>query len=138
MLSILTNAWRLYRQVSGVCLLFAPRFSSLENTGRRYVGNNSFSLKALFAVKIASLCDTILNLCYTMDIYTTLYIQRTPQRTDPEVLRSKAFSWLSGAETLMVASGFALNFSRPRVTQRLVQFERERLVVRQGGNSLCM
>jgi hypothetical protein len=82
----------LYGQVSGVCLLFAPRLSSLENTGRRYVGNNWFALKALFAVRIASLGDTILN------IYTVLYIQRTPQRTDAEALRSKAFSWLSGAE----------------------------------------
>jgi hypothetical protein len=32
----------------------------------------------------------------------------------------------------MVARGFALNFSRPRVTERLAHFERERLGVRQG------
>jgi hypothetical protein len=32
----------------------------------------------------------------------------------------------------MVARGFALNFSRPRATERLAHFERERLAVRQG------
>jgi hypothetical protein len=67
----------------------------LKNAGGRYVGNNSFALKPLFAVRIASLDDTILNI-YTMNVYTILYIQRTPRRTGPEVLRSKAFS--SGAE----------------------------------------
>jgi hypothetical protein len=59
-----------------------------------------------------------------------LNVQRTPQRTDP-VLRSKTFAWLSNAE-LTVARGLALDLSRERVTEWLAQFERERLVVRQG------
>jgi hypothetical protein len=67
-----------------------------------------------------------------------VYIQRTPQRTNPEVLRLKAFSWLPSAELTVFAHGLAFDPSRPRVSERLAQFERERPVVRQGGNSLCM
>jgi hypothetical protein len=85
------------------------------------MGNNYVCLEGPVAVKIAPLGVTILN------IYTILNIQRTSQRTDP-VLRSKAFAWLSNAE-LAVACGLALDLSRPRVTERVAQFERERLLV---------
>lgn len=67
-----------------------------------------------------------------MNIYPILYIQRTSRRTNPEMLRLKAFSWLPSVELTVFARGLDLDFTQPIVAERLAQFQREHLVVRQG------
>jgi len=60
-----------------------------------------------------------------------------PQRTDPEVLRLKAFSWLSGAELTVFSHGRALaNFKRHGVISGEIGLASEAYILLAGATKV--